>query len=153
MLVLLSVSSVSCIDKTPGLDVQIQSAAIDVMGSDPDAAISVALRLRVHVGTHALDGRSFILPRADLFVAGTPIAQLNLDRPAGFGGTLDQGQTETIDIVGDAPAGAFTAAALCGAEVEVVVMWQAETVPDDPLEPSAMEFGTAVAATTDVTCL
>lgn len=142
----------SCIDKTPGLDVQVQSATIEVMGVDPDAAISIALRVRVHVGTHALDGRTFILPQADLFVDGAPVAQLNLDRPAGFGGTLEQGQTENIDIVGTAPAGAFTAAGLCGAEVDVVLEWRAQTIPDDPLVPGAMEFGTAVATTSDVIC-
>jgi len=139
-----------CIDTAPGLVVAARSGSL-VVGAD--GAIAVDLSLGVHVGSHALDGRSFITPRVDLFVAGEGIAQVNLDRPLDFVGELAPGESRDLVLHGSSPAMAWPRALeLCGAEVTLLAQWQAETAPADPTDPATMEFGSVSVVTMDVRC-
>jgi hypothetical protein len=118
-----------------------------------DGALTVDLRLDVRVGQYALDGRSLITPRVDLFVAGDGIAQVNLDRPVGFSGELAPGESRELVLRGTSPAAAWPRAReLCGVEVTLLAQWQAETAPADPADPVRMEFGSVSVVTTDVRC-
>ncbi|NOY94473.1 MAG: hypothetical protein GXP55_25125 [Deltaproteobacteria bacterium] len=140
----------ACVDTAPGLVVDARGGSVVVA---TDGALSVDLRLGVRVGRYALDGRSFITPRVDLFVADQGIAQVNLDRPVDFTGELAPGQSRELVLRGTSPAMAWPRASeLCGAEVTLVAQWQAETAPANPADPAIMEFGSVSAVTTDVRC-
>ncbi len=136
----------SCVDTELGLEVVVTSADVIVTGTAEGDALSVDLTLNVRVGTYALAGNDFIVPRAGLFADGDPVGELNLERPADFSGTLAPGESTTVRIMGSAPADAFPAArsALCeGAAIEVLVTWQADTRPDDPTDDPVREMGNA----------
>lgn len=140
----------SCIDTTPGLAVTATSGRVAVAA---DGALTVDLDVHVHVGKYALAGRSFVLPRVDLFAGGEGLAQVNLDRPVDFVGELATGESRDLTLHGAAPAMAWPRAAeLCGAEVTMLAQWQAETAPADPAEPATMEFGSVSVVTMDVRC-
>ena len=143
----------SCVDTELSLDMQLRSAAITVQADD---TITLDLVADVRVGKHALSGDSFIVARADLvLVDDTPVALVSLDRPDGFEGRLEPGESVRIEIAGRSPAGAFPNARmlLCsGGDVRVTATWQAEEQADDPLDPPIMSFGTAILETDDVTC-
>jgi len=144
---------VACVDTAPGLVVEATSASVRVTGSADGDVVGVDLVLDVRVGKHALAGDDFILPRASLFVDGAPIADVNLDRPEGFVGRLEPGESTTVSIEGESFPGAFPSArgSLCGAAIEVVVDWQAETQTDDPLDPPISQLGSAT-TTASATC-
>jgi len=140
----------ACVDTAPGLVVEAREGSVVVAADD---ALSVDLRLDVRVGRYALDGRSFITPRVDLFVAGEGVARVNLDRPVDFTGELAPGQSRELVLRGTSPAMAWPRVReLCGAEVTLVVQWQAETAPANPADPAIMEFGSVSVVTTDVRC-
>lgn len=154
-LVLLACASwgASCVDTELSLDMQLRSAAITVQADD---TILVDLVADVRVGKHALSGDNFIVSRADLIlVSGEPVGQVVLERPEGFDGRLEPGESTTITISGTSPAGAFPDARslLCsGQEVQVSATWQAEEQADDPLDPPIMSFGSAILDTDNVNC-
>lgn len=144
----------SCVDTELSVDMELRSASITVLADD---TIELDLVANVRVGKHALSGDNFILSRADLvLVTGEPVAQIVLERPDGFDGRLEPGESVTVTIVGTSPPGTFPDARslLCsGVEVEVSATWQAEQQADDPLDPPIMSFGAAVLDTDDVNCL
>ena len=156
LLVLLACTSwgASCVDTELSIDMQLRSASITVQ---PDDTILLDLVADLRVGKHALSGDNFIVSRADLvLVAGDPVGQVVLERPVGFEGRLEPGESVRLEISGQSPLGAFPDARtlLCsGAEVQVSATWQAEEQADDPLDPPIMSFGSAILETTDVNCL
>ena len=146
-LALMMLSSTSCIDTELGLAVDVTGASVSVDATD----ISVELTCDVRVGTYALAGDDFILPRAGIFVGEVPVAELNLERPVGFDGRLEPGESTTVTLVGSAGIDAYPSAPgqLCGASAaEVTVNWVADQQADDPLDPPIRDMGTAVGTAT-----
>jgi hypothetical protein len=144
-----------CIDKEPGLAAELKRATVTVRGQDPDATVSVRMRVRVRVGKHALNGRDFTLSRAQVLAGDVLGAEVPLQRPAEFEGTLEPGESVTVDIQGEAPMGAFDSArgTLCGGEsVQVRVQWEAELSTGDPSNPMTMEFGMFSGMADEVRC-
>ncbi len=143
----------ACVDTALGLVVTLRSAEVSL---DAAEVLSVDLVLDVRVGEHALAGDDFVVPRAGIVVVdGDPVGEINLDRPEGFDGRLEPGESAVVRIAGRSLPGAFPRARelLCsGAAVEVVVTWTAREQPDDPLDPPLMSMGSASLVTTDVRC-
>jgi len=139
--------ALSCtVDTELGLAAQITAAEVHAAGSGASAVVSVDLTADVRVGEHAQGTRMFIVPRADLLVGDAIVATVNLDRPAGFDGSLDPGVSRTLVLHGATLAGAFDPAPLCASPapaVRVVLHWEDRT---------AMEMGTAETSTMRVTC-
>ena len=80
---------------------------------------------------------------------------MNLERPEGFVGRLEPGESVEVRIAGRTMPGAYprARALLCDSNpVEVVVTWTAREQPDDPLDPPLMSMGTAGLETSSVTC-
>ena len=68
---------------------------------------------------------------------------------------LEPGEETDVSVMGVSSAGAFPAARdqLCAAgEVTVVLDYQADQQPDDPLDPPLMALGNATTTTMSVTC-
>ncbi len=147
--VLLLASSCS-VDTELGVAAEIQSASVMVTGTGADAVASVMMDVSFRVGAHALGPRTFIVPRADIRVADAPAASVNLDRPAGFDGTLSPGESQDVVLVGTT-ANPDADATLCSAaSATVVVQWEHR----DASMPSSMgEFDVAMIDTTDITCM
>jgi hypothetical protein len=148
--VLLIVLSSCSVDTELGVAAELRSATVTVAGTGADAAASVMLDVQFRVGAHALGPRTFVVPRADIRVGDSPAATVNLDRPAGFDGTLSPGETQDVTLVGTTTS-PDADAALCGASsATVVVQWEHR----DAMDPSSMgEFDVAEIATTDITCM
>lgn len=139
---LVTVCVLGCIDTALSLVLDVQNGAVTV---EPDEHLSIEVTARLRVGEYALSGDSFTVPRASVFVGETPVAEINLDRPEGFVGRLEPGESVTLTFrgttAGTPPASAR--ATLCTAgEATVLMMWQAEQQADDPLDPPIMSFGT-----------
>lgn len=144
---------VGCIDTALSLVVELRSAQVSL---DAEDVLAVDLVLDVRVGEHALAGDDFVVPRAGIVVSGgDPVAEINLERPEGFDGRLEPGESTVVRISGRSLPGAFPRARelICGgAPLEVVVTWTAREQPDDPLDPPLMSMGSASIVTTDVSC-
>lgn len=144
-----------CIDTALSLVVELEDATVHVRDEGEGEVLRTDLRVFVRVGKHALGGDDFILPEAQLFVGEVPVAEINLDRPEGFDGTLDPGESTTVQITGSVSAAAFPEARsqLCGAaSVTALVLWTAEPQPEDPLDPPSRQMGTATVDTSDIRC-
>ena len=144
-----------CIDTALSLVVELEDATVYVRDEGAGEVLRTELTVFVRVGKHALGGDDFILPEAQLFVGEVPVGEINLDRPEGFDGTLDPGESTTVQITGSVSTAAYPEARsqLCGAsEVTVLVLWTADTQPDDPLDPPNRQMGTATLDTTDIQC-
>lgn len=140
-----------CIDTALTLVVEVEEASAEVTGE----RLTVEVTSRVRVGTHALAGDNFTLPRASLLVGGEPAAEVVLERPEGFTGRLEPGEETQIVSRGSVDLAAYpnARALLCaGGEVTFLLGWQAAEQPDDPLDPPLMSFGNAEGTTRDVTC-
>ena len=109
---------VGCVDTELSLVVELQDAAVAIRDEGEGDVVRTDLTLFVRVGTYALSGDTFALPRAQVFVGDTLAAQINLDRPADFRGTLAPGESTTVAITGSVPVAAWpdARAVLCGAE-------------------------------------
>ncbi len=142
-----------CIDTALSLVVEVRSAEVAFDGAD---VLAVDLVVDVRVGEHALAGDDFVVPRAGILVAdGDPVGEINLERPEGFVGRLEPGESTVVRVSGRSLPGAFPRARelICGgAALEVVVSWTAREQPDDPLDPPLMSMGSASIVTTDVSC-
>lgn len=138
-----TVAAVSCtVDTELGLAAEITAANVQAAGSGATAVISVDITAEIRVGAHAQGSRMFIVARADVLVGDTVVATVNLDRPAGFDGTLAPGVSRTLSLHGVTLPGAFDPAPLCTSPapaVRVVLHWEDRT---------AMEMGTAEGAAT-----
>lgn len=140
--VLLAVVVCACIDTALSLVVDVESASGD-LGAD---TLSIEVRSTVRVGTYALAGDDFILPRATLFSQGSAAAEVVLERPEGFDGRLEPGEETTVISRGTSDLADYPRARelLCaGSDVTVLLGWQAAEQPDDPLDPPIMSFGNA----------
>jgi len=123
---------VACtVDTELGVAASIDGASIDVSASPDGDVVGIELDMEFRVGEHAMGAREFVVPRADVVVDDRPVAQINLNRPAGFDGMLAPGESETVRIDGTTAPGAFPAAraALCEGSptAEVLVRWEDRT--------------------------
>ncbi len=145
-LVAFAVSGCS-VDTALGLVGQVQDASVSVTGSDTATVVAVDMTMDVRLGTHAMGSRDFIVPKVDLLVGGNVVATVNLDRPAGFNGTLAPGDHETLMLHGATVPGAFPMAhdPLCasGASAEVLVHFE---------DTTQMTAGQASFSTASITC-
>jgi len=153
-LVLAAAPSGGCVDTELSLDAQVRAASV-TLGADD--VIEVELEMDVRVGKYAIAGDDFVIPQVGLFVGDAPVAEVNLERPEGFDGRLEPGESTTVTLRGATLPGAYPAArgVLCGGgevEVTVVAEWTAQQQPDDPLDPPIMSFGVAEGSTRDVGC-
>ena len=152
-LVLLALAA--CVDTALTLVVELEDATVHVRDEGAGEVLRTDLTVFVRVGKYALGGDDFILPEAQLFVGEVPVAEINLDRPEGFDGTLEPGESTTVQITGSVSTAAYPEARsqLCGASsVTVLVLWTADQQPDDPLDPPTRQMGTATLDTTDIQC-
>jgi len=137
----------SCtVDTELGLAVEVTSATVSATGSGATAVITVDVGADVRVGAHAQGSRMFIVPRADVLVGDTVVATVNLDRPAGFDGTLAPGESRSLVLHGATFAGSFDPAALCVTPAPaptVLLHWEDRT---------AMEVGTAEGTASPASC-
>ena len=151
----LGLLNLSCVDTELSLAVTVESAEVEVR-SDTDGDVA-ALELSVHVrvGEHALAGDDFILPNASVFDGDAVVVTVNLMRPADFMGRLEPGESAMLTIVGESQPGAFPSArdSLCTSDdLRVLLNWQADAQPDDPLDPPIMSVGTAMTTTVSAHC-
>jgi len=147
--------AVGCIDTALSLVVELEGATVHVRDEGAGEVLRTDLTVFVRVGKRALAGDDFILPEAQLFVGETPVAEINLERPEGFDGTLEPGDSTTVQITGSVSTAAYPEARsqLCGADaVTALVLWTAEPQPDDPLDPPNRQMGTATVDTSDIRC-
>ncbi len=144
-----------CIDTALSLVVELEEATVYVRDEGAGEVIRTDLTVFVRVGKHALAGDDFILPEAQLFVGEVPVAQISLERPEGFDGTLEPGESTTVQITGSVSTAAYPEARsqLCGADVATaLVLWTADQQPDDPLDPPNRQMGTATLDTSAIVC-
>ncbi|MAQ14816.1 MAG: hypothetical protein CMN30_08470 [Sandaracinus sp.] len=144
-----------CIDTAPGLVVELEDAAVAIRDEGAGEVVRTDLSLFVRVGKYALAGDTFMLPRAQVFVGEELAAQVNLERPADFTGTLEPGESTTVAVTGTVSTEAWPGAraAICGAgSVEVLAVWTAESRPDDPTDAPIMQTGNAVVDTSAIAC-
>ncbi len=127
-----------CIDTALGLVLTVEGGA-----ATADATtVTIEVRAELRVGEHALGGDSFIVPRASLFSGGEPVVDVNLERPAEFRGRLEPGESVTVTFRGTTDLPPASRTRLCGSDSATVILgWQAEEQPDDPLDPPIMSFG------------
>ncbi|MFK8001158.1 MAG: hypothetical protein AB8H86_16310 [Polyangiales bacterium] len=129
-------------DTELSLAVEVASATAGVRGD----VVEIEVVCDVRVGTYALAGDDFILPQASIVVDGVPVAEVSLERPEGFSGRLEPGESTQVTTQGSVPLSAFpsTRDRVCGQSVvEVSVQYQAEQQPDDPLDPPVRAIGAA----------
>lgn len=129
-------------DTELSLAVEVTSATAGVRAD----TIEVEVTCDVRVGRFALAGDDFILPQAAIVVDGVPVAEVVLERPEGFDGRLEPGQSTVVETRGSIPLSAFpsTRDAVCGqSNVEVSVQYEAAQQPDDPLDPPIRALGAA----------
>lgn len=129
-------------DTELSLAVEIASATAGVSGD----TIEIEVVCDVRVGTYALAGDDFTLPRASIVVDDVPVAEVLLERPEGFNGRLEPGESTQVVTRGTVPLSAFPATreSVCAQSVvEVSVQYQAEQQPDDPLDPPLRAIGSA----------
>lgn len=134
------------VDTEPNLDANVTSAQLTVAGTGIDATLAADMTVRIHVGEHADGPRTFLPRTADVFVGETIIGSMNFERPAGFDGSLNPGETETIAF--HATGAVLTATArdtVCGAE-SVTLLFRYETTTAGELEMDTV-------TTNDVTCM
>lgn len=144
-----------CIDTALSLVVELEDATVYVRDEGAGEVLRTDLTVFVRVGKYALAGDDFILPEAQLFVGEVPVAEINLDRPEGFDGTLEPGESTTVQITGSVSTAAYPEARsqLCGADtVTALVLYTADQQPDDPLDPPNRQMGTATLDTSDIRC-
>lgn len=129
-------------DTELSLAVEVVSATAGVRGD----VIEIEVVCDVRVGTYALAGDDFILPQAIIVVDGIPVAEVALERPEGFSGRLEPGESTQVVTQGTVPLIAFPATRerVCGqSTVEVSVEYRADQQPDDPLDPPIGSVGSA----------
>lgn len=129
-------------DTELSLAVEVTSATAGVRGD----TIEIEVVCDVRVGTYALTGDDFVLPQASIVVDGVPIAEVILERPEGFDGRLEPGESTEVMTRGSIPLSVFPATRdmVCGRDsVEVLVRYEAEQEPDTPLDPPLRATGAA----------
>jgi hypothetical protein len=130
-------------DTELSLAVEVTSATAGVRAE----TIEIEVVCDVRVGTYALAGDDFILPQASIVVDGVPVAEVVLERPEGFSGRLEPGESTQVSTRGSIPLSAFpsTRESVCGrGSVDVLVQYQAAQQPDDPLDPPIRAIGSAL---------
>ncbi|MEM9070695.1 MAG: hypothetical protein AAGE52_19465 [Myxococcota bacterium] len=151
-LLALALFSGSCVDTALSLVVDVREATIVV---ESDDEVSVDLTLDVRVGRFALAGDDFVVPRAGILVDEIGVTEVVLNRPEGFDGRLEPGESTVVRIQGTAPASAAPTARaqLCGGgSATVLVTWIADEQPDDPLDPPIRSMGNASLDTSMIVC-
>lgn len=129
-------------DTELSLAIEVTSATAGVRSD----TIEIEVVCDVRVGTYALAGDDFILPQASIIVDGVPVAEVSLERPEGFSGRLEPGESTQVMTQGSIPLSAFpmTRERVCGqSSVEVSVQYEAAQQPDDPLDPAIRAIGAA----------
>lgn len=151
----LALLGLACVDTALSLVVELEDASVFVRDEGAGEVIRTDLSVFVRVGKYALGGDDFILPEAQVFVGEVPVAQVTLERPEGFDGTLEPGESTTVQITGSVSTAAYPEARsqLCGAaSATVLVLWTADQQPDDPLDPPNRQMGTATVDTSAIAC-
>ncbi len=129
-----------CIDTELSLAVTVLDAELSAGASEADLAVELEIR----VGTFALEGDRFSVPRASLFDGETPVAEFSLQAPEDFQNELEPGESVDVTMTASASLSALGVErdALCNlSEPRIVVSYIAEQNPADPLDPPIRSAG------------